>query len=420
MRGFEGARRILLSPATSLSGLANVVGLSAEELFAGVNFANVDLRDEPVDLLVRIDADFTDAILTHQQRAALKAAPARLHRIQSTIYDVLAAILHRFVDNTFRREQRTSAIDTLVAPLLDRGGSGDERNRAKTRFGQAAVKFVTDDPSGLNGSLADALKSLLDTLKRARLPITRELLRAWPMESQEAASLLRPDRLRDLIDLDFCTAEFVTAWIDSFDGGVRQKPLWRLEPSAELPEWQEDRAIGAAEEPDLYREALKVAIDGPSRPPPDYLTAILRRARSGEELRDLVGSIPLSALDQTGVATIARTLAQGARTRQSIALTLSDQGLHPRVLGAFRRLLIAVDRPETRRALLETIVDLGERASGLEVDAVVASLSFGETLRELRPFWQHLAPHHQNIARAALREKAASPEEREQAERFGR
>lgn len=139
---------------------------------------------------------------------------------------------------------------------------------------------------------------------------------------------------------------------------------------------------------------------------------MLGRARSNEELRDLTADVPDSALDQATTATIARMLARGATSARSIADTLADARQHSRISNAFRRLLLAVGTSESRHLLLETIANMGGTASGLEVDAVLAGLTFDETMQILRPYWHRLTPHHQNIARTALLEKATSMNDR--------
>lgn len=76
MNLFKDVERILLSPATNLEELSAVVGLTAEQLFNGENFCGVDLSDEPIDVLLRINADFTGAILSAAQKRALRKRSA--------------------------------------------------------------------------------------------------------------------------------------------------------------------------------------------------------------------------------------------------------------------------------------------------------------------------------------------------------
>ena len=416
MRNLEGVRRILLSPATTLEGLASAVGLTAEELFHGVNFDGVDLTDERVEHLARIDADYTGAILSRRQRRILNAIPTRRRRSRRQIAELRAAAMRRFIEESIQQEHHAAAVAALIDPLLDREETRFKPGSYETRYAELAVQFVAAEPSRLRISVSDALERLLGALRRARMPIGHHLLDGWPSEPTVGALLLQPERLRDLIDFDLCTVKFVTKWLDGFEmiGGEATRP--RLNDVKSNGKFQERRpftpAAAASTGDEVRGEALLLAVEGPSRPPAAYLEEVLGRARSAEELRDLAAAVRSGAMDQAAAAAVARMLAQGATNARAIAATLSDERLHPRVSNAFRRLLVAAGTPEGRRALLETIAELGERASGLEVDAVVAGLSFDETMQMLRPYWARLTPHHRNISRTALLGKATSPTER--------
>lgn len=411
-----------MSPATTLEGLASAVGLTAEELFHGTDFSGVDLTDEKIELLSRIDANYTGAILTRQQRRIIDAAPARRLQTRQKIAKLRCSIMRQFIDKTIKHEHRTTAETAFVNPLQNESQTKIKRNQTEIHYAPLGVRFLTAEPSRLLLSVSDALDSFLGALKRAKMPIDHRLLDAWPKAASLSLIWLQPDRVEELIDFDLCTASFVVKWLDEFEviGGDATRP--RLNDIDHADNFQERRpstvarAVSAGDE--ARGDALRVAIRGPSRPAAPYLQAVLGRARSGEELRDLTAAIPPGAMDQAAAATVARMLARGATNAKSIAATLSDERQHTRVANAFRRLLVAAGTPQGRRALLETIAELGERASGLEVDAVVVGLSFNDTIQMIRPYWSRLTPHHQNISRNALLEKAASATERSQIDKL--
>lgn len=419
---FNGARKILLSPATTLEGLAAAVGLTAEELFHGTKFDGVDLTDESIEVLARIDADYSGAILSRRQRSILDAMPARVRQTRDEIADLRAEIMRQFIKENYHVEHRAAPTIALLNALRARTDTEKERSLVETRYAAMAVQFITAEPSRLLGSVSESLANLLRALTRAKMPIDHRVLDVWPKEPADTDFLLQPRQLMELLDLNLCTTKFVSRWLDRFEEMMGSVERPRLDSPAIATDFHESRpltvakATSAADE--MRGEALLLAIRGPRRPLPAYLENVLGRARSGEELRDLAAAVPGSAIDQATASTLARMLAMGATTPRSIAATLADDRQHSRVSNAFRRLLISAGTSESRRLLLETIAQMGEGASGLEVDAVLAGLPFDEAMQILRPFWYRLTAHHQAIARTALLGKATSPSERSRVHRL--
>lgn len=418
MPDLDGARRILLSPATTLEGLASEVGLTAEELFFGINFDGVDLTDERVELLERIDADFSGAILTRQQKTRLANAPAQRERTSGRIAKLRAAIMQEFIEENVQEQSRSKAIDALIHPLIDRK-DGKIRPYDPT-YARRAAEFLHHNGLDLSHAISSAFENLLDAMRRARFPLDHNIIDLWPSTPGVPSALDYPERFGKLVDFDLCTVSFVTSWLDMLEEKVqvsKTKGWNRAFPSFHGNRLRLGSSPPLPNQEDLARQqALLVAMRGPSRPPPTYIEIVLGYARSAEEIRHLAVAIPPGALDQKAVGVVSRMLAQAATDPDAISAVLTDKRLDTRVLNAFRRLLIAAGSTSGRRLLLETIASHGERASGLEVDAIVDSLSFDEALTLLRPYWNRLTPHHKNIARASLLGKAKSPGERAKAE----
>lgn len=410
---FEGARRILLSNATTLEDIAAEVGLTAAELFDGVSFDGVDLTDEKADILSEINADYTNAILTRRQKKVLDNIPARKHQNQQKIIDIRTTEIRKFVEGTFLNEFHADAIQEMSRPF--RSKQNYKGSLLEMHHSSAMVSFVVYEPIRLRLPLSETLKLLLITIKRMKIPISHKLLEVWPRESGLNTVLFQPNSLSEVIDFDYCTEKFVSEWLNVFDTALE---YYAVDTSSQALDRQVIRqgslfTTNSLDENDR-RDAFRLAITAPSRLRSHYVEDVLRRVYRNEELRDLVAAIRPNVMDQNVSAAAARMLAKGATSWNAISNTLNDERIHTRIINAFRRLLVATNTTETRRALLETITNLGEQASGLEVDAIVSELSFQETMQTLRPYWNRLTPHHQNIARNALLGKATSVVERSQ------
>lgn len=419
---FDGARRILLSRAHTLEGIAAEVGLTAAELFDGVMFDGIDLTDEPINLLVKIDADYSGAILTRQQNSALRNTPIQRRKSRRKILDIRASLVRKFINDNFDDQHRARINLRLVEPLFSQPQERVDRMIVSGRYTATMIQLSASEQSHLTNSIETTVINLLLTIRKARLPISEDFLKELPDEGATSRVIYDVEKFETLVDLNLCTQGFMRMWLDYFDA-VGGHPDWpKLDGLRDISRFRLERPRNVANATSMGDEdrqsALSFAIRAPDRPPASYVEDVLGRARSGEELRDLVAVLPTTSVDKDVASVAARLLARGATNNRSVSATLSDDRINNRISGAFRRLLVLADNPQSRRALIEAISEMGERASGLEVDAVVASLSFNETASFLRPYWNRLTSHHQNIARAALLEKATSSNERSQARMF--
>lgn len=382
---------MLLAPTTKLEGFADVAGVSVEELFHGISFEGVDLRDEPISVLVRIDADYDGAILTRQQQRALEATsaarPERQRQRAEAIGEMRLSIVRRFIDNWILPEHAERAESVLVPPLegLFRGATTWQRKHGN--YALAAVRLVSSDGGRISVEPSAVVEQMLLVLRNLRVPIDNSLLDLLP----EDTVLREPEKMQALFDFDLCTARFVEGWLDRLD----------------LDDWQGVDPSSRAWR--VFGRALLSAIEGPSKPPFRYIERILERARSSEELRELAVAVPPRAIDADMARTISKALAIDASDTATILEVLEDRELSPRVKHAFRRLILEAKTYEGRVALLQTIAEQGKLASGLEIDAVVADMSFQDIEHFVRPYWEGISHHHRILVINAM-ENAASTE----------
>lgn len=72
-RIYSVAEKILRSDTSDLKKLAKIAGISPQEMYAGADLTDADLRDQDISFLHELQTRFEKAILTHEQRAMLTA-----------------------------------------------------------------------------------------------------------------------------------------------------------------------------------------------------------------------------------------------------------------------------------------------------------------------------------------------------------
>ena len=360
---FREVERLLTSQATTLEDLAAIVGLTVEELFEGERFAGVDLCDEPVAVLLRLDADFSGAILSREQQRALRdGRGARAERDRSRKVDAVWASrrerMGRYIATYFAEDRRVAARAALLDPLLADAGEPLKWQRAHFRLAGDAVGFVLEDGDGLRRDVREAVLALLIQFKAIRLPLDVGVIDAL----SGGIVTLDPSTVHEVIDLDHCTERFVLSWLDQLGPGASRRAFSLRNDRVDVPPANPHGSTS-----DAYADGLKLAIEAPSRPAASYLANILDRARSIGELRDLVSRVPPQRIDQTIAGLLARVLARAATSAATIKAAALDEGIDRRVRRAFRSHIVAAGTLEGREALLSIIASAGEQASGLEV-----------------------------------------------------
>lgn len=406
---YREVARILMSPATSLEGLAAVVDLTVEELFEGERFEGVDLRDEPVEVLLRMDADFSGAILTREQTRALKekrAAHEQGARLAAATKKQREAF-ESYIETYVRAERRGAAREAFFDPPLPVGEKPSPRRRS-LHLAPSALGFVLAEVDDLLRDPGEAVLRLMILFKGLAIPLHRPVLDVL----KSGRVILDPETARRLLDLDLCTDGFVMDWLDGLDPA--SKDPWiskaytsRYRTSDEL-----------AQQRDLFPDGLRFAVQGRSQLSDQYLGHILGRTRGFSELVDVVADISAEKINMDVAARAARHLALAASTTEEIELIASDSAVDGRVRAMFRRLVVAAGTPEGREALLRIVVKAGEQASGLEVNAILGDLGFEESVVLMRRYWPGLSRHHRNVALDAIAAKASNVAERDRARRL--
>ena len=414
---FDDVRRILLAPASTLAGLAKIVDQTPEELFQGESFDGVDLQDEPVELLLRIDANFDGAILTRAQTNALRdgkgVQAARLKNIkieQNTAN--LKDSIKQYVENVFPTELHESAMSALWSPLQPHVSDRLIWKRDVLPYVARSLRYIAKNAKVLKRETKEALLKFMLKMKAIRMPLTHDVVSALT----ENDIVIVSSTMQQIIDIDQCTAKFVYDWLAHLAPADEGSPAESGYGTAYGETYGEkSRAEDAGEfVPDDYFDALSLAIEGPSSAPPlPYIEQILTLPRSFSELTRLVAKVPKCNLDRDLIKLLARVMAQDAVTRKSITDTALDGGIDRRVRAEFRALIIAAGNDAGRRALLDIVIEDGANASGIEVDSLLAGLGFDASAALLKPHWFSLTGHHRSVALDSILTKASTQNERE-------
>ena len=411
---YREVESILTSQATTLEALAGIVGLSVEELFAGESFAGIDLRDEPLAVLLRMDADFEGAILSREQTRALREGRGvRAERVRRARLDIVRSArrdrLEDYVVTYFPKPRQDAARAVLVAPLLVDRERPLRWEAGDLSYAVDALRFILAEGDSLRRNSREAVLRFLIHLMIMRFPLDVGVIETlWG-----GAVMLDPATMRQVVDLDLCTERFVFGWLDRIGASSSTR-------TSATEQGQANRLAVKSGHPasDVFGDALSYAIQAPTKAPISYYERILSRARSLDEMLGLVRLVPSRLVDPPFAALFSRVLAQAATSAAAISEIALDERLHPRVRAAFRSLVVAAGTVEGREALLDIITDTGERASGLEVDAILAGLAFQESLDLMRRRWDQLASHHRHVALDAIAAKASSPRERDAVKRL--
>ncbi|TGN55490.1 hypothetical protein E4L95_15000 [Paracoccus liaowanqingii] len=421
MRIFEGVKAILLSPSGSLQGLADVVGQSAEELFEGESFNGIDLRDEAISLLLKIDADFTGAILTRAQTKALKnGGDARSRRLRgqglSELQSMRYAVISSFIEKFFPEDRHYAAEVALWSPLKS-GATADGNWKESVRFYAAnALRFLVMEGTKLDIDSEEIVLNYLSNIKMLKLPVEAGVL----SEILRLNIALPPEIFEKVFDFDCCTERFVVDWLDYIavaydekEGGSLRAGSLEIDPSNASLKWSPKSGLPKIiKTSSFYLQALSLAALAPTNATLSYYESILARARSLEELRYLIYRISEKRPDASAAGLVARILAQASSDPKFITEIALDENIDVNIRNRFRYLIIASGSPEGRRALIAIIADLGEKASGIEVDSILVGLSFDESIKLMRPFWEALTLHHRAVALDAISAKVVSESER--------
>ncbi len=422
MNFLERVKEILLAPSHTLETLAAVVGMSPEDLFCGESFRGIDLQDESVELLLRLNADFEGAILTRAQTNALRVhggvkAQRKRNDDLATIQSLRREAMERYVRETFAVDRRDVAMDQLWRPLEIGAVALKEWSPETFAYVENSLRFISKESRSVSRDMREAIMSFLLKVKMMRLPISSGVVDALVL----AGADLSTKTIAQVIDFNYCTKDFVYGWLNYVGPSEKDHAQPKgygasYGQSYGVASVRSDRQITYLE--DEYSEALKVAILGPSSPPIDYYESILERARSLNELRGLVGLFTSLRKDQLVVKLLARIMAQTTVSEKDITDAALDERIDGRVKASFRSLILASGNPIGRPALLRTIIEGKERASGIEVDSVLVGLSIEEAIELMRGFWQGLTTHHRSVALDAIASKASSEEDRTRVKRL--
>lgn len=419
---FERVKEILLAPAHTLETLAAVIGMSPEDLFCGESFEGVDLQDESIDLLLRLDADFEGAILTRAQTNALRVhggVQAQRKRVDDLIAIQLMRreSMERYVGETFAKDRFDVAMEELWGPLEAGAVTPLEWSPETFTYVENSIRFISKERRSFSRDPQEAIMSFLLKVKMMRLPISSEVVDALVL----AGADLTTNTIAQVIDFNYCTKSFVSGWLDHVGPSEKDHALpkgygqgygqsyggIRIRPESKV-KYLEDE----------YSEALRAAILGPTSPPIDYYESILERARSLSELRGLVGLFTSLRKDQRLVKLLARIMAQSTISEEDITDAALDERIDVRVKASFRSLILASGNPVGRPALLRTIIEDKEHASGIEVDSLLVGLSMEESIKLMRGFWRGLTMHHRSVALDAIASKASSEEDKSRVDRL--
>ena len=383
--------RILKSPATTLEALADVVGLTVEELFEGESFAGVDLREEPIEVLLRIDADFEDAILSSRQKSALRESRGkRAERVRRRRFDIVREArrdrIEEFIRYHFISRYYSAAEKALLQPLMVYRERPLKWDPTDLPYASDALSFIISHSDALKRTTREAVLRFLIHLKYMQFPLDAGVTSVLA----DGVVKLDPSTVREVIDFDFCTKGFVESWLDSLATSSRS----------------------------VYFEGLVVAIQGPRKPPLSYYDTILDRSDSFEEMCSLISSIPSRRLDAEVIRHLAVRLGYSATNVNMIIQAASNDNIDQRIRARFRSLIIAAGVPESTKALLSIISESGDKTGGLEVDAIMSGLNFDESVALIRLLWQKLSAHHCRVALDAIALKATNNQQRSQATRL--
>lgn len=398
---FRSIERILTSRANRLEELADVVDLPVEELFLGESFVGIDLRDEPIAVLMRINADYRGAILTPDQKRALKGVRASRERREraESITAMRRSRMETYIDKHIKADRRIMAHAALVEPLLAERPASDRRARAELGYAAEALKFVLQQRQWLLSDAPEAVLDLLLQIKAMRLPVNNTVLRYL----SAGVVTLNPGTVRLAFNLDLCSDSFVFGWLDGLRGSEANRNPDRAPAGAEQEPQALNHTTGKA---DAYGDGLRLAIEGRSRASGSYLAGVLRRARSHDELMELVRAVERSLIDQDVASELARMLARTAHSSRDIESTILDEMIDRRILAVFRRLVAAAGTQEGRQALLRVVSRAARQASGIELDTILSDVDFDAGVRLMEPHWASLSLHHRRVAIECLARQA--------------
>uniref|UniRef100_UPI0035C82066 hypothetical protein n=1 Tax=Palleronia sp. TaxID=1940284 RepID=UPI0035C82066 len=387
---FDEVRKILMSPSSTLQGLAGAVGLTPEELFEGESFQGVDLQDEPLDLILRLDSDFEGAILSREQSKALRAgrgvaAKRAKHAKLKNLQEYRRDSIEGFVQRYFAQGVWEEALSVLWSPLSKSAVDIDKWSGMTQYYVPDAVRYISANEDNLSNPLSDAIVSFLLKVKMMRLPLGGDVIAAL----EQAGQVLVPETMEKVVDFNYCTERFVMRWLEKIE---------------------QYQHTGSGR--DMFFEALSLSMLGPSSPSSSYVESILSQARSLNEVRALVRRLSKKRIDRSLGSMIARLLAKKATSQKEITDTALDREINPYVRSAFRQLIISSSNPIGRRSMIDIIAAGGKNSSGIELDAVLMGLDFDDSISFMQPHWDRITSHHRSVAIDAISSKSRTAEHR--------